>query len=93
MLKNLDRETFPAGAIIFKEGDPGNSAYLIEEGSVEVAVSSTQRSRIGKGELFGEIALIDQQPRTATVRALENTVLIPIPRNLVKPTRSYAICC
>ncbi len=84
VLKNLDRETFPAGAIIFKEGDPGNSAYLIEEGSVEVAVSSTQRSRIGKGELFGEIALIDQQPRSATVRALEDTVLIPIPRKLVK---------
>jgi CRP-like cAMP-binding protein len=84
MLKNLSRETYPAGEIIFKEGDPGNSAYLIEEGSVEVSVSSSQHTRIGKGELFGEIALIDQQPRTATVRALEDTILIPIPRNLVK---------
>jgi EAL domain-containing protein (putative c-di-GMP-specific phosphodiesterase class I) len=84
MLKNLHRETFPAGEIIFKEGDSGDSAYIIEEGSVEVSVSSTQHSRIGKGELFGEIALIDQQPRTATVRAIENTVLIPIPRQLVK---------
>jgi EAL domain-containing protein (putative c-di-GMP-specific phosphodiesterase class I) len=84
MLKNLHREVYPAGEIIFKEGDPGNSAYLIEEGSVEVGVSSTQQTRLGKGELFGEIALIDQQPRTATVRALENTVLIPIPRQLVK---------
>lgn len=70
--------------IIFKEGDPGNSAYIIEEGCVEVGVSSTQRALIRKGELFGEIALIDQQPRTATVRAVENTVLIPIPRVLVK---------
>jgi EAL domain-containing protein (putative c-di-GMP-specific phosphodiesterase class I) len=84
MLKNLHREVYPAGEIIFKEGDPGNSAYLIEEGSVEVGVSSTQQKRLGKGELFGEIALIDQQPRTATVHALENTVLIPIPRQLVK---------
>jgi EAL domain-containing protein (putative c-di-GMP-specific phosphodiesterase class I) len=84
MLKNLHRETFPAGEIIFKEGDSGDSAYIIEEGSVEVSVSNTQHSRIGKGELFGEIALIDQQPRTATVRAIENTVLIPIPRQLVK---------
>jgi EAL domain-containing protein (putative c-di-GMP-specific phosphodiesterase class I) len=84
MLKNLHRVNFSAGDIIFKEGDPGDSAYLIEEGSVEVIVSSTQRTRINKGELFGEIALIDQQPRTATVRALENTVLIPIPRQLVK---------
>jgi len=84
MLKNLHRENFSAGEIIFKEGDPGDSAYIIDEGSVEVSVSSTQQSRLGKGELFGEIALIDQQPRTATVRAVENTVLIPIPRQLVK---------
>lgn len=84
MLKNLHREVFPAGEIIFKEGDPGNSAYIIEEGCVEVTVSKTQHSRINKGELFGEIALIDQQPRTATVRAVENTVLIPIPRQLVQ---------
>jgi diguanylate cyclase len=84
VLKNLHREIFPAGEIIFKEGDPGNSAYIIEEGIVEVSVSSTQQTRLGKGELFGEIALIDQQPRTATVRAVENTVLIPIPRQLVK---------
>jgi EAL domain-containing protein (putative c-di-GMP-specific phosphodiesterase class I) len=84
MLKNLNRETFSAGEVIFKEGDSGDNAYIIEEGSVEVSVSSTQHSRIGKGELFGEIALVDQQPRTATVRALENTVLIPVPRQLVK---------
>ncbi|MBU1424179.1 MAG: EAL domain-containing protein [Gammaproteobacteria bacterium] len=84
MLNNLHRENFSAGEIIFKEGDPGNSAYLIEEGCVEVKVSSTQYTRLNKGELFGEIALIDQQPRTATVRAIEDTVLIPIPRQLVK---------
>ena len=84
MLKNLHRVNFSAGDIIFKEGDPGDSAYLIEEGSVEVSVSSTQRTRLNKGELFGEIALIDQQPRTATVHAIEDTVLIPIPRQLVK---------
>lgn len=84
MLKNLHREIFPSGETIFKEGDPGNTAYIIEEGCVEVVVSSTQTSLIHKGELFGEIALIDQQPRTATVRAVENTVLIPIPRQLVK---------
>ncbi len=84
MLSKLQRENFSAGEIIFKEGDPGDSAYLIEEGSVEVSVSSTQQTRLDKGELFGEIALIDQQPRTATVRAIEDTVLIPIPRQLVK---------
>lgn len=83
MLKNLRRETYSAGTVIFNEGDLGTSAYIIEEGSVEVSVSNTQTARIGKGELFGEIALVDRLPRTATVRALEDTVLIPIPRELV----------
>jgi len=83
MLKNIRRETYSAGTVIFNEGDLGTSAYIIEEGSVEVSVSNTQTARIGKGELFGEIALVDRLPRTATVRALEDTVLIPIPRELV----------
>ena len=83
MLKNLRRETYSAGTVIFNEGDLGTSAYIIEEGSVEVSVSNMQTARIGKGELFGEIALVDRLPRTATVRALEDTVLIPIPRELV----------
>ncbi|HLP97966.1 MAG TPA: EAL domain-containing protein [Sideroxyarcus sp.] len=84
MLNNLHREIFVAGETVFKEGDPGDSAYIIEEGCVEVSLSNTHKSHLGKGELFGEIALIDQQSRTATVRAIENTVLIPIPRQLVK---------
>jgi EAL domain-containing protein (putative c-di-GMP-specific phosphodiesterase class I) len=83
MLKNLHREIYPAGEVIFREGDPGDSAYIIEEGRVEISFDSNQRSHIGKGELFGEIALIDQQPRSATVRAVDNTVLIPISRGLV----------
>jgi EAL domain-containing protein (putative c-di-GMP-specific phosphodiesterase class I) len=84
VFENLHREIYPAGEIIFREGDPGDCAYIIAEGCVEVGVSSTQRTRIGKGELFGEIALIDHQPRTATVRAVDNTILIPIPRKQVE---------
>jgi len=39
---------------------------------------------IGKGELFGEVSLIDYEPRTATVRAIERTVLVPIPRKVME---------
>jgi EAL domain-containing protein (putative c-di-GMP-specific phosphodiesterase class I) len=83
-LPDLHRETFEPGQIIFKEGDPGETAYIIESGLVEVLVDEVQRSHLGQGELFGEIALIDRRPRTATVRASETTVLIPIPRQLVQ---------
>jgi EAL domain-containing protein (putative c-di-GMP-specific phosphodiesterase class I) len=66
----------------------GDCAYLIEEGTVEVLVlkqGSEHRIRlIGQGELFGEVSLIDYQPRTATIRAIERTVLVPIPRKLME---------
>lgn len=87
MFDELDREVFAAGEQIFKAGDAGDCAYLIEKGSVEVSImdQGVERlvSSLGKNEMFGEIALIDHQPRTATVRAAEKTVLVPIRRKLV----------
>lgn len=87
MLNNLNREIYGVGELIFKEGDAGDCAYLIEEGVIEISVTvngQEQRlNQIGKSELFGEVALIDHQPRTASARALEKTVLITIQRNLV----------
>jgi EAL domain-containing protein (putative c-di-GMP-specific phosphodiesterase class I) len=87
MLNNLNREIYNSGDIIFKEGDEGDGAYLIEEGLIEISVMNNgqtlQVNKIGKGELFGEVALIDHQSRTATAKAIENSVLIAIQRSLV----------
>jgi EAL domain-containing protein (putative c-di-GMP-specific phosphodiesterase class I) len=88
LFDEFDREVFSAGQDIFRSGDAGDCAYLIEEGVVEILVMKQvgeQRIRlIGKGELFGEVSLIDYQPRTATVRAVERTVLVPIPRKMME---------
>jgi diguanylate cyclase len=88
MFDEFDREIFASGQQIFKYGDIGDCAYLIEDGTVEVLImkeGSEQRIRlIGKGELFGEVSLIDYQPRTATVRAIERTVLVPIQRKMME---------
>ncbi len=88
MFDEFDREIFDSGQQIFKYGDMGDCAYLIEEGMVEVLVlkdSGEHRIKlIGKGELFGEVSLIDYQPRTATVRAIQRTVLVPIPRKMME---------
>lgn len=87
MLDALDRQLLVKNEIVFRNGEMGDCAYLIESGSVEVLIETIlgeQRiATFEKGELFGEIALIDCQPRTATVRAIEKTVLIPIPRQLI----------
>ncbi|MFZ2300724.1 MAG: EAL domain-containing protein [Gallionella sp.] len=88
MFDELDREVFAAGEQIFQIGDAGDCAYLIERGTVEVfvVIQGVEQcvSSMGKDEMFGEIALIDQQPRTATVRAAEKTVLVPVKRKLVE---------
>jgi len=88
LFDEFDREVFTGGQEIFKSGDAGDCAYLIEEGTVEILVvkqgGEHRIKLIGQGELFGEVSLIDYQPRTATVRAVERTVLVPIPRKLME---------
>jgi len=61
---------FPAGAVIFEEGDPGSRMYVIQSGEVRILKRVGAReitlARLGAGEAFGEMALLDGQPRSAT---------------------------
>ncbi len=88
MTDNFDREYFQSQERVFSWGDPGESAYVIEEGCVEVLVGAApEQKRIAmltQGAMFGEVALLDRQPRTATVRALVPTRLIRIDRSHVE---------
>jgi MFS family permease len=65
----------PAGKTIFERGDEGDRFYVIDEGSVEVHVDSAKPVELGRGEFFGEIALLRDVPRTATVTAATDTKL------------------
>jgi CRP-like cAMP-binding protein len=78
-------QTFEPGSFIFREGETADCAFIIEDGQVEVLVdsddgSSIATNTIGKGELFGELALIDGLPRSASTRALEKTTVIVVTR-------------
>jgi CRP-like cAMP-binding protein len=57
------------GAILAKEGDSGVGFFLITDGTAMVSVGGRSRRRLGPGDFFGEISLLDQGPRTATVTA------------------------
>ena len=83
MLKeSVYREEHQPGAQIFREGEPGNCAYVIERGAVEISSLRQGRkisiSQLGEGDLFGEMALIDGEVRTGTAIATEETVLVVI---------------
>ena len=88
MLEGLERITYQTGDPIFHEGETGNNAYLIEKGSVEISIrhgnSFLRICVLGVGELIGEMALIDQDTRTATATALEETCLVSISRDMIE---------
>jgi len=88
MIQNGSRIEVKAGVTIFYEGDIGNCAYLIETGAVEVWVQRNGDKVVlaqrNAGELFGEMAIIDDHPRSATVTAMEHCELIMITREQIR---------
>jgi MFS family permease len=68
------------GEEIVTQGEPGKRFYLIAEGEVEVHIDGSLRRREGAGECFGEIALLNDVPRTATVTALPGCRLLALER-------------
>lgn len=61
--------TIPAGKVVTSEGQPGREFVVILEGKATVSINGTEITTLGRGDFFGEIALLDGGPRTATVVA------------------------
>jgi CRP-like cAMP-binding protein len=63
---------FPSGAQVTKEGSTGVGFHLILDGRVSVTVGGVERATLGPGRYFGEMSLLDNEPRSATVTALSD---------------------
>jgi len=79
------RKSFPRGSIIFSEGDPGDYLLVILNGRVKVSLLGKDRQEtivriLERNEFVGEIALIDEAPRSATIIALERTDVLEVAR-------------
>jgi MFS family permease len=70
----------PAGTAVVREGDVGDRFYVIESGSLDATYDGRALSTMGPGECFGEIALLQDVPRTATVTATTDSVLQALDR-------------
>ena len=87
-------EQHPAGTTIFAEGEPADRMYLLDSGAVTLSIAGRVVEELGPGGLFGEMAVIDREPRSATALATADTDLIAIDKRrfwfLVQETPYFA---
>lgn len=93
--KESDARPFAAGELVFRQEDQPDVMYGVLEGELEVRVGDRVIDRVGPGGIIGEMALIDNKPRSATVIAVTTAKLIPIDQRrflfLVQETPFFAI--
>ena len=87
--------SFAPGQTIFQEGEPGDNLYIVAEGQVDVVAGGQLIETVGPGGILGEMALIDDKPRSARAVARTDCVLTPITRQhfltLVQRTPLFAL--
>jgi hypothetical protein len=80
----MDEQPFDAGHFFFQPGDPGDRAYFVNEGQVEVMAGPPDRYRrvnvYGTGDVFGEMSLVEERPRSLTARAVTAGRVTPLTR-------------
>ncbi|NQW00093.1 MAG: cyclic nucleotide-binding domain-containing protein [Rhodospirillales bacterium] len=83
---NVEKKFYNKGEMVFEEGQAGDCAYIVEMGQVEIFKrlegETVHLAAMGEGELFGEMAVIDGSPRMANARAVEDSVIIFLPKKL-----------
>jgi CRP/FNR family transcriptional regulator, cyclic AMP receptor protein len=86
---------FKAGEVIFKEGDAGAEFFVIQSGRVDIRLGNRALGSLGDHDIFGEMALIDTAPRSATAVAATDVKIVPVGEKqflfLVSQTPHFAL--
>lgn len=84
----LERKSYRDGETIFREGEQGSSAFIVQSGEVVITRNADGEEKelgvVGAGSIFGEMALIDDQPRMATARAKGGATIMTITKIMYK---------
>jgi CRP/FNR family transcriptional regulator, cyclic AMP receptor protein len=87
--------SFKAGETIFKEGDRGDEMFVVQSGHVEIRRGNRVLETVAEKSIFGEMALIDDGPRSATVVAITDATVVPVSEKqflfLVRETPFFAL--
>ncbi len=88
-------QSFIQGELVFREGEPGGHLYIVAEGQVDIVAGGQVLETVEAGGIVGELALIDDKPRSARAVAHTDCVLAPITRQhfltLVQRTPLFAL--
>ena len=92
---DTDVITLEPGQELFKKGDVGGHMYIVKSGEVQILDGNHVFETVSVGGVLGEMALISQEPRSATVRAISTSVVVPIDEKrflfLVQQTPFFAL--
>ena len=80
IIDSMKEEWFSAGNVVMTQGEPGDKFYMIEEGQVQIIKDTKDIGMLKVGEYFGELALINNAPRAATIKCKTNCKLVTIDR-------------
>ena len=84
----IERRSYKAGQTVFREGEQGSSAFVIQSGEVVISKvvdgEDQELAVVGKGGIFGEMALIDDQPRMATAKVRVGATIMTISKLMYK---------
>jgi len=75
---NVETRFFKAGTIIFHQGDAASEMFVIKTGTVRIQLGNRTLSELPADSIFGEMALIDNEPRSATAIAVTDVELVPV---------------
>ncbi len=92
--ENVQMEYFPAEHILFKEGDKGDKMFVIKRGQVQVVRNQTILAILKDNAFFGEMALVSEEPRNATIKTVTDVELLTIDKydfkHLMETNRTIA---
>jgi CRP-like cAMP-binding protein len=75
---NIEARSFKAGDVIFREGDEAKELFVIRSGKVRIQIGNRTVAELSADSIFGEMALIDSEPRSATAVAATDVELVPV---------------
>lgn len=89
IVSHLTRRRYRRGEVIFHEGDPGDALHIVMGGAVKIVLQSAEGDEaiiatVRDGDFFGELALLDGEPRSATATAIEATETATLPRDVFR---------